>query len=458
MKLRVLVIDDDSNFRQQVCRWLADEGYKLDEANSGKEAFFQLERHNYHAVLLDLCLPRMEDGFEILTQLQEKYPDLCVIIMTAYGSFEVIKKAIASGAHDFLDKSNWKGMQDRIEMNLWRVNDTLLVRDRKRKEGEKYSFDNIIGKSKAMLKIFNLVRKVAAQEVTVLITGENGTGKDLLAHAIHHNSKRSGNSMVEANCAGLSEELLESELFGHERGAFTSAVAQKKGLIERADKSTLFINEIGTLSHKAQLKFLRFLGNKQFERLGGDETLSADVRVIAATNRNLDQAVEKSEFREDLFFRINLFPIHVPPLRERPEDIPLLVDHFIQKLDHEKRVKGISKEAIQALTHYSFPGNVRELEHMIHRAIIMEDGNSITLNSLTIPDATGKLKITSLSRLKFRDAKEKFERSYFRQVLRMKKKNISEAARHAGMDRRNFRDKIHKYFDSEDSAKNHSNS
>jgi len=445
---KLLIVDDDQDDRSQISRWLLEENYQSDEAENGERALRKIKHQTYSVVLLDLKMPGM-DGFEVLSQIRRDYPDTCVIVITAFGDAEKVKRALKIGAFDFFDKPiKYNFLLPRIESAIKNFN---LANERQYQideEFQKYRFENIIGKSKNMQEIFEQVRNVAAEDTTVLITGESGTGKELIASALHHNSQRANKPLIVADCGAMAEGIIESELFGHEEGAFTGAVKRKKGKIERAHGGSLFIDEVGEMSPKLQVKLLRFLQNRTFERLGGEEELQADVRIIAATNKNLEQAKEEGQFREDLFFRLNVFPIHLPPLRDRREDIPLLTEYIISKVNKKlnKRIKNISAPALEILTEYDFPGNIRELENIIERAIILEKGDSLTVGSL--PANLGQTKNHpggNLSEFAFKDAKDKFEEQYIREVLKKAKGNISQAAKLSGMDRTNFKQKMVKY-------------
>ncbi len=445
---KILIVDDNHDTRSQITRWLLEENYESDEAESGEQALKKMCKQTYGIVLLDLKMPGM-CGFEVLTQIRKNFPDTCVIILTAYGDSQKIKRARQQGAFDFMDKPiKFVSLLPRIEIAHEQFNLSREKQYQFEEQFEKYKFDNIIAKSEKMQEIFEQVKNVAAEDTTVLVTGENGTGKELIASALHHHSQRVNKPLIVADCGAMAENLIESELFGHEKGAFTGAVKRTKGKIERAHGGTLFIDEVGEMSQKLQVKLLRFLQNRTFERVGGEEVLQADVRIIAATNKDLEKAKEERQFRDDLFFRLNVFPIHLPPLRERREDIPLLTEYIISNVSKKlnKKIKKISTSTLEILMTYDFPGNVRELENIVERALILEKGDSLSVKSL--PANLGQTKNQSdenLSDFAFKDAKNKFEKNYVQEVFQKANGNISQAAKMAGMDRTNFRQKMDKY-------------
>jgi len=446
---KVLIVDDEPETRVQITRWLHSEGYTTEEAASGEEALEKVKQTDFSVVLLDLKLPTM-DGFEVLNQLHRDYPDTCVIILTAYPDTERTKRALREGAFDFFDKPiKFSSLLPRIEIAAERFNFAREGLYQREEEQRKYSFENIIGKNPKMREVFELVKKVAASDTTVLVRGESGTGKELIASAIHHNSLRADKPWIIADCGAMAEGVIESDLFGHERGAFTGALRRKIGKLERANGGSLFIDEIGDMTPKLQMKLLRFLQERTFERVGGEGLIETNVRIIVATHKDLEKVMEERQFREDLFYRISVFPIFLPPLRERIEDIPLLVDHFIKKfsMNLRKRVSQISSEALDILMKYKFPGNIRELENIIERAVILEDGT--TLSAKSLPTDLGEFaakKNIKLSELNFKQAKEEFEKWYVKEVLEKADCNISKAAKLASMDRGNFKEKMKKYL------------
>ena len=445
MPSRILIVDDEQGIREQITRWLNYEGYRTEQAANAKEALALVRKMNFDVILLDLKLPDM-DGFALLEKLHKDYPDICVIILTAFGTEDSPAKARAAGAFDFFSKPiHFESLIHRIDT----ASEQFRVRrenDYQREEAKRrFQFESIIGKSEAMLRMLDLIQKVAETEETILIQGESGTGKELVAGAIHYNSLRRQNPLIIADCAGLSETLAESELFGHEKSAFTGADSRKIGKFERADQTTLLLDEIGELSPRLQIKFLRFLQERTFERLGGAEQIEVDVRIIAATNQNLPDAIAQNRFRQDLFHRLNRVQINVPPLRERHGDTPLLVRHFIKKYNrlNAKAVKDITKAALELLENYHFPDNVRELENIIANAILLEDGELIKPETIRMRLAQPAADVQADYRnLDYREAKRIFEKAYFSQLLEKTRGNISQAARSAGWDRTHLRHKL----------------
>ncbi len=376
----ILVVDDERNFLVVLKSLLEEEGYEVLTAADSLVALDVVEHTDLDAVVTDMKMPHL-DGIGLLERIKKINPDLPVIMMTAYGTIEKAVEAMKKGAYDYITKpfSN-----EELKVTIRKAVDIYrLVKENRYLNQElrnQYNFGNIVGKSKPMQEIFSLIQKVAKTRATVLITGESGTGKELVARAIHYNSPRQNKPFISVNCAALPESLLESELFGHEKGSFTGAVSMRKGRFELADKGTLFLDEVSEMSPTLQVKLLRVLQEREFERVGGTKTLKVDVRIIAASNRDLKEEVEAGHFREDLFYRLNVVHIHLPPLRERPDDIPLLVAHFLQKYAQEvgrQRVE-ISPEALNLIYTYTWPGNVRELENAIERAVILSSGQEIT--------------------------------------------------------------------------------
>lgn len=348
----ILVIDDEKNMRWVLERGLKALGHRIDTASGGVEGLERAKLHEPNLVILDLKMPGI-DGLETLKRLKELYPQLLVVMITAHGTVETAIEAMKCGAADYIMKPfDLEEMKIVIEKNL-AVQELVKEVDYLRSElNLKYNRQNIIGQSEAMEKVFAMIERVADSNATVIIYGESGTSKELVARAIHYNNARREKAYIQVNCAALPETLLESELFGHEKGAFTGATARRPGRFELAHHGTLFLDEIGEISHPMQAKLLRVLQEKSFERVGGVETLKVDVRIVAATNRDLLADIDTGAFREDLYYRLNVIPIYLPPLRERREDIPALVRHFLDKLDVKKRIKHIVPEAMQALVNY----------------------------------------------------------------------------------------------------------
>ncbi len=380
----VLIIDDEAAIRESLQTLLEIEGYEVETAEDGAEGLARLAERPFDLVLLDFALPE-RNGIEILQDIRERDSDLAVIMITAYGTVENAVNAMQAGANNFIQKpwDNEKLLAD-IRAAVGRRRAEEEVVHLKRALKERYSFENIIGKSEAMLRIFDLVAQVAPSRSTILLQGESGTGKELIAKAIHMNSTRRDRPFVPVNTGSVPADLLESTLFGHVKGAFTSAIASKKGLFEVADRGTLFLDEIGTMGVETQAKILRVLQDRRFMHLGGVDEVQVDVRIIAATNVDLKQQVKEGKFREDLFYRLNVIIIDLPPLRQRKNDIPLLVYHFADKFAREnaKPPLRITPEALRPLMDYDWPGNVRELENVVERAVVLANGPNLTVDLL----------------------------------------------------------------------------
>ncbi len=369
----VLIADDEEAARRSLAQILTEDGFTVSLAANGEEALNLVARESPDVLLTDLRMPVM-DGHELLNRVRQGFPDVPVVIMTAHGTIASAVQAVRDGAEDYLTKPiDVEDLELLIERILKRnrlLAETRLLRER---VDEKYRFENIIGRSSEMMEVYRLIEQVAPSQASILITGESGTGKELIAQAIHQRSTRRDAPFVKVSCAALPETLLESELFGHERGAFTGALARRAGRFEIAAGGTIFLDEIGDVAPAMQVKLLWFLQERQFERLGGNQTLTVDVRVIAATHRNLQALIKEGKFRDDLYYRLNVIEIPLPPLRDRLQDIPLLVDYFIRKFSasNDKKVDRVSDDALAALLAYGWPGNVRELEHAIERAVIL---------------------------------------------------------------------------------------
>jgi two-component system NtrC family response regulator len=383
---RILVMDDEERERRRIEQYLVDKGYDVLAVGTVPHAIDAIRRDRYDIFLTDCNIPGI-DALRTSDEVRKINPDLAVIIMTAFGTIETAVKAIKAGAYDYLPKpidlEQLVVLIERVSerRNLIRENTELKERLK-----DRYKFEEIVSTSNAMEEVLNLAGRVAASNATVLLRGESGTGKELVAKAIHYHSPRAGFPLIKVNCAALPETLLESELFGHEKGAFTGAASRRIGRFEAADKGTLFLDEIGELSSSMQVKLLRVLQEREFERLGGNQTLKTDVRVIAATNRDIEKAIKEGTFREDLYYRLNVVSVVIPPIRERKEDIPSLIDYFVNKYGREnkKSITGISDEARNLLLRYDYAGNVRELENIIERAVVLSKKGIITGADLPI--------------------------------------------------------------------------
>ncbi len=383
---RILIMDDDPKERSKIEAYLRQKGYEVTSLGTAAEAIEALRRDRFDVMLTDCTIPGV-DALQTSGDARKISPDLAVIIMTAYGTIETAVKAIKAGAYDYLakpiDLDQLVVLVERVSerQNLIRENSELREQLR-----ERYRFDEITGTSHAMEEVLNLAGRVAGSSATVLLLGESGTGKELIARVIHYHSPRADKPFIKVNCAALPETLLESELFGHEKGAFTGAAVRRIGRFEAADQGTLFLDEIGDVPPAVQVKLLRVLQEREFERLGGNQTVRVDVRIIAATNRNLEKAMREGTFREDLYYRLNVVTVAIPPLRERKEDIPALMEHFIAKYSttNRKTISGVTAEARDLLMRYSYPGNVRELENIMERAVVLAKGGSISTADLPL--------------------------------------------------------------------------
>ena len=440
----ILVVDDEQVHRYMLCTMFKEWGYNCIEADDGDTAVSVIERRDFDAVLMDVKMARMS-GLEAFARINELKPALPVIIMTAYSSVDDAVDLIKRGAHDYLTKPL---DFERLKLTLMRALDHHRVEERKREpRPEPGRLDTpIIGNSAEILELLDMISYVAPTEATVLITGESGTGKELVAETLHRNSDRTAQPFVKVNCAALAENLLESELFGHEKGAFTGADRQRDGTFVQADGGTLFLDEIGETSAAMQVKLLRVLQEGELQRVGGNQTISVDVRIIAATNRDLEEEVEKGRFREDLYYRLNVVTLEVPLLRERQGDVELLAERFIERFAEKNRrtVESVSRECMQHLTAYPWPGNVRELENAIERGVILMRGNHLTEKSLPLalqkhfqenPQA-GAAKPATL---------QEAEKVLIKQTLKETDGNKSEAARRLGITRKTLQNKLQKY-------------
>ena len=380
-RYRILVVDDEESMRDVIGIMLRREGYRVDLATDGAQADQQLLSQDYDLVISDIKMPRM-GGMELLQKVKERTPETVMIMVTAFSSTDEAVEAMKQGAYDYITKPFRNEeirlvVQNALERKILRQEN----RELKKELGERYSFAGLIGKSRPMQRIYELIEKVAASNVNVLIAGESGTGKELVARAIHRQGARCSREFVPVNCGAIPENLLESELFGHEKGSFTGAFQQKRGLFEVADGGTLFLDEIGELPQGMQVKLLRVLQEREFRRVGGTRDVAVDVRLVAATNKNLAQEVAAGRFREDLFYRLNVVPLELPALRERRQDIPLLVEYFYGRQTGRKKVS-ITEGAMRRLLDYSWPGNIRELENVIERCVVLGHGEELSEDCL----------------------------------------------------------------------------
>jgi len=383
---RVLVVDDEANARQALVELLRLEGYEVESASDGKKALDRMAESEPEVVLTDLKMPVL-DGLELLRRGKQRWPQTAFVVMTAFGSIDTAVEAIKLGAENYLTKPvDVAAVSAIVERALEKARLSSEAARLRQRLDARYGFDRIVGDHPSMQRLFKLLQQVARSRATVLVHGETGTGKELIASAIHHCSPRSQGPFVALNCAALAENLLESELFGHEKGSFTGAVTRRQGRFEQADGGTLFLDEVSEIALPLQVKLLRFLQERCFERVGGNETLRVDVRIVAATNRDLSAQIKEGKFREDLFYRLNVIGLEVPPLRARKSDIPLLAQHFMREHARENgfEVKRFTDRAVRALMEYAWPGNVRELENAIERAVVLTTNDTIDLEHLPI--------------------------------------------------------------------------
>ncbi|TFG81139.1 MAG: sigma-54-dependent Fis family transcriptional regulator [Spirochaetales bacterium] len=442
MKFNILVIDDEKNIREGLGEYLKLDGYDVCLAADGREGLQEVERGEIDLVITDLRMPAMSGG-ELLKQVASRYPSVPVIVLTGHGTVEDAVEAMRSGAYDFITKPvNLDHLSLLVKRalerrELARRNEELLreVESQKR-------VSSIIGRSPAIQRIFELIRRVAPTKASVLITGESGVGKELVADALHNLSPRADKPFIKVHCAALAESLLESELFGHEKGSFTGAQARKKGRFELANEGTLFLDEIGEINQNVQIKILRVLQEKSFERVGAEETLEVDVRVIAATNRDLKEEIAMGTFREDLYYRLNVVNIHVPPIRERKDDIPILAQAFLREFadDNGKAVVGFDPKARAALYGYSWPGNVRELRNCIESAVVMAGSSLIGIDDL--PPGVRNSADESVVRIPLGSSLAEAERVLIRDTLAAQGGNKSRTAEILGIGRKTLYQKI----------------
>ncbi len=437
-KISILIVDDEESVRDSLTSWFIEDGYRVECAENAKKALSILEVGNFDIILADIKMPGM-DGLEMLRRIKALNKESIVIIMTAFATVDTAVKALKDGAFDYVTKPFDPDDLSHLirnaskQISLAHENETL-----KKRVDSLESVEDLIGKSEAIKKVLHEVESVAPTNSSVIITGESGTGKELVARAIHANSLRKFYPLVSVHCGALTESLLESELFGHEKGAFTGAMYNRKGRFEMADCGSIFLDEIATISTKMQIELLRVLESKSFMRVGGNKEITSDFRVICATNRDLKSMVEKGTFREDLYYRLNVMNIHVPPLRERVEDIPLLVEYFIKKYctSMNRPVITVDPLALKRMLEYQFPGNIRELENMVERAIVVGNGKKIMLKDLPLAKDVVDSSIESL---------DDFEKAFILQILNKYSWNISRTATALKVDRVTLYNKIKKY-------------
>jgi two-component system response regulator AtoC len=440
-KAKILIVDDEAIVRESLRDWLNDASYQVFTAEDGHQTLEILEKERPDIVIADLVMPGM-DGIELMKRAKDMLPDVEVIIITAYGSIPTAISAIREGAYDYIEKPF---CPERVELLIEKlVKHQRLIEENYsllQKLEERYRFEDIIAKSPKMQRVIEVIKVIAKSNATILITGDSGTGKELVARAIHSQSHRRSKPFVAVSCAALPESLLESELFGHEKGAFTGAYSQKKGKFEVANRGTLFLDEIGEMSANIQVHLLRVLEEKEFTRVGGNELIKVDVRVISATNKDIRKAVANGEFREDLYYRLNVVSVELPLLREREEDIPLLAQHFLRKFaaENQKEIAGFSPEATDFLLKYEWPGNVRELENAIERAVILAKSSSIEVADL--PQENLLLTHSAPPGESLRQV----EKNHILNILSETGGNHSEAARTLGISRATLYNKIRAY-------------
>ncbi len=439
-KMSIMVVDDEKIVRESLFHWFKKAGHKVDTALSGFEALEKLEKNNYELMFVDIKMPGM-NGIELLGKVKTDYPDTIVIIITAYGSITSAINAMKTGASDYLLKPFKPDLlslvMQKVVQQKKMATEYNYLRDRLEKINR---FENIIGQSSSMEKIFRLIPEVAQTDSSILLTGETGTGKELVAKAIHAKSQRMQKPFITINCGAIPDTLMESELFGHQKGAFTGAVQSRKGFLEVVSGGTLFLDEIGEISQKMQIDLLRVLEEKKITKIGSTDPIDVDFRLISATRRNLENEIAANTFREDFYYRINVINIHIPPLRNRKDDIPLLVDHFLEKYSQEiaRKVDRVSGETLEQLKRYHWPGNVRELENAIERAVVLSKSRTLKTTDFSFLQPSPVTRSGALSL-------NEMERQYILEILKQYGWNITQAAKSLDINRVTLHKKIKRF-------------
>ncbi len=439
---RIKIIDDEEAMRESLAGWLEKQGYQVTTAGSGAEVLSQLAREACDLILLDIKMPEM-DGLQLLPLIKAENPQVLIIMITAYGSIETAVESMKQGANDYLlkpfDPEELILLIEKMIEHKNLLEENMALKERLA-EMQQPGLEDLILKSSAMQQVLEMIKDVAPTEVPILITGETGTGKELVARAIHSLSPRVYNPFVVLNCGAQTETLLESELFGHEQGAFTGAVKTRRGRLEMADRGTLFLDEVGEIPLKMQIDLLRVLEERKFLRVGGSQTVESDFRLISATHRDLPQLIQKERFRQDFFYRINVITIHIPPLRERPEDIELLAEYFLTRVAREtgKEIEGFTPQARQILTSYTWPGNVRELKNVIERAVVINRRSVIGVQELTFLGSAQEVTPGQVTL-------QEMEVNHLRRTLESLDWNITRAAKILGLDRGTLSRKVMRY-------------
>ncbi len=449
MKTRILIVDDEVDALDLMEELFLKHGYETFTARNGMEALAIINEQEPDILISDMVMPEM-DGIKLLEVLGKKYPDISVIMITAHGTIETAVETMKKGAKDYILKplrlDEILAKVETISQLKSLMKENIYLRD---KLSQKYNFNNIIGKNRKMLELYDLIKDIAKTNSTVLINGESGTGKELIANAIHFNSERIKKPFVKVNCGVLAENLLESELFGHVKGSFTGAIRDKMGRFEIANGGTIFLDEIGDISPNMQLKLLRVLQEGEFERVGGTETIKVDVRIIAATNRDLNSMMMKGEFRQDLYYRLNVIPLEVPPLRERKDDIPLLITHFLDKFvkQFKKKIESIDDDVMKCLQYYNWQGNIRELENLLERAVVLNKSGKLTLKDFPpyVVQQEGDIQVDLDADGNLIDIVDSYEKQIILKALRENNYNKLRTAEKLGIHRSTFMSKLKKY-------------